>query len=416
MTRKKIAVFFDVRRSCDEYDSMHRSNDLDIVRHLALRGFCFSMKITTLSWGLFLCLSACFAEEWNLQAPKDFQVIQRSHLKGGNLPVGGTAIWSESALGKLEIRHHGDVSAPWTLLGDVISGESFSFAYPMKSGGWYRIELRIVSDNQTVANLVIEHVGIGEVFIVSGQSNSANYGEERQETATKRVTTFHDGTWRLSKDPQPGASGGGGSFIPLLGDMLASHLDVPIGFVSCGIGATSVREWMPEGFRFPNPPTLTGRVKELPDGQWASDGRAYAMFVERMRVLGKRGFRAVLWHQGESDAHQKDPTRTLPGPLYRDYLKRLISSSRHDIGWDAPWFVAQVSYHVPGDEASPDIRAAQAALWKDGVALQGPDSDALKGALRENNGQGVHFSAEGLKEHARSWVDKILPWFETFGE
>jgi hypothetical protein len=37
-----------------------------------------------------------------------------------------------------------------------------------------------------------------------------------------------------------------------------------------------------------------------------------------MRPLGHNGFRAVLWHQGESDANQKDTTRTLAGKLYRE--------------------------------------------------------------------------------------------------
>jgi hypothetical protein len=120
----------------------------------------------------------------------------------------------------------------------------------------------------------------------------------------------------------------------------------------------------------------------------------------------------VLWHQGESDANQADATRTLPGHLYRDYLEQLIRASRREIGWDAPWFVAQASYHVPGDEASPDIRAAQSALWKQGLALEGPDSDALKGDLRENGGQGVHFSGPGLREHAVRWVEKVAPWLE----
>lgn len=59
-----------------------------------------------------------------------------------------------------------------------------------------------------------------------------------------------------------------------------------------------------------------------------------------------------------------------------------------------------MSYHVPGDEASPEIRAAQAALWKEGIALEGPDSDALKSDLRERGGKGVHFSDKGLREHA----------------
>lgn len=75
-----------------------------------------------------------------------------------------------------------------------------------------------------------------------------------------------------------------------------------------------------------------------------------------------------------------------------------------------PWFVAQASYHVPGDEGSDDIRAAQASLWKDGIALEGPDSDALKGKLRERDGQGVHFSGPGLREHGAKWAEKVLPW------
>jgi hypothetical protein len=140
--------------------------------------------------------------------------------------------------------------------------------------------------------------------------------------------------------------------------------------------------------------------------------RRFDLLVARMRQMGPHGFRAVLWHQGESDANQKDQTRTLPGNLYREYLERVIRESRRAIGWDAPWFVAQVSYHVPGDEASPDIRAAQASLWKDGIALAGPDSDALKGNLRENGGTGVHFSGPGLREHGARWVEKVAPWLE----
>jgi hypothetical protein len=67
---------------------------------------------------------------------------------------------------------------------------------------------------------------------------------------------------------------------------------------------------------------------------------------------------------------------------------------------------------VPGDEGSDDIRAAQSSLWHDGIALQGPDSDALKGSLRDGNGQGVHFSGPGLREHAAKWAERVLPWLE----
>ena len=376
----------------------------------------FNKFVLTQLCGLLVCLSVCFGQDWNLQSPKNYQVFQRNKVHEGEVSIEGMVSWSSGGAGKLEIRINDNKQGQWLLLGDVVSGESFSFLQPMKSGGWYRLELRIVSNAQLVTEYVIDHVGMGEIFVVAGQSNSANHGEEKQKTNTGKVASFDGKTWRLCEDPQPGASGRGGSFMPPLGDLLVHALQVPVGFVACGIGATSVREWMPEGFRFPHPPTLTGRVRQLDDGQWASDGRAYTMFVQRMQALGKRGFRAVLWHQGESDANQKDPTRTLAGQLYRDFLKALIQSSRRDMEWEIPWFVAQVSYHVPGDEASPDIRAAQASLWQDGIALQGPDSDALKGTLRERNGLGVHFSAEGLRAHAHRWADKIIPWIEKIVE
>jgi hypothetical protein len=226
------------------------------------------------------------------------------------------------------------------------------------------------------------------------------------------VASFDGKSWRLAHDPQRGASGSGGSFLPPLGDALAAKFQVPVGFIPIGIGATSVREWLPKGIPFPQPPTIVTRVVKRPDGAWESLGAAYDTLVSRQRQFGPLGFRAVLWHQGESDANQKDPTRTLPGSLYQEHLARIIRDSRQAAGWDAPWFVARVSYHVPGDEASPDIREAQAALWKSGLALPGPDSDALKGPLRERGGKGVHFSGAGLRAHGAAWAERIIPWLE----
>jgi hypothetical protein len=147
------------------------------------------------------------------------------------------------------------------------------------------------------------------------------------------------------------------------------------------------------------------------DGQWIVSGKIYENFTTRMKQLGANGFRAVLWHQGESDGHQKDPSRDLPGDLYRQNLEQLIRDSRRAIGWDVPWFVANVSYHKL-DDFLPEISAAQKAVCDDGLALPGADSDLLLGKMREKNGTGSHMSAEGLKAHARLWVEKVSPWLE----
>jgi hypothetical protein len=361
---------------------------------------------------LLVRCAASEAAELRLAAPLDYQVVQRSTPDKGLIRIAGELSEDVPAVAAVQARVVSDArQMPWRRIG-AVQGRKVAASLEAPAGGWWRLEVQVVHEGGPLAVGGVPHVGLGELFVIAGQSNSANHGEERQTPQTGLVATFDGLAWRLAHDPQPGASGGGGSFIPPFADAIVAKQGVPVGIVACGIGATSVREWLPKGATFPNPPTLTGRVEPLADGQWCSKGAAFEMFVARMQALGPNGFRAVLWHQGESDANQKDTTRTLSGRLYREYLEKVIRDSRRVIGWDAPWFVAQASYHVPGDEGSDDIRAAQASLWRDGVAFEGPDSDALQGDLRERGGQGVHFSGKGLREHGARWAEKVLPWLE----
>ena len=365
-----------------------------------------------------LALSPLNAADLLLTAPADYQVIQRSRDNEASVQIAGE-LSAELPAGEVVIEARlGDQqqSGPWLRVEGNVKGRELRGKVSAPAGGWWLLEVRVSVDGGEFARGVIPHLGVGELFVVAGQSNSANHGEERQTPKSGRVATFDGRSWRLAADPQPGASGEGGSFMPPLGDAIVAQEAVPVGFIACGVGATSVREWLPRGARFPNPPTIENRVERQADGSWASKGEAYDAFIARIKPLGKNGFRAVLWHQGESDANQQDSSRTLEGKLYRDYLERLIRDSRSDLGWDVPWFVAQASYHVPGDESSDEIRAAQSSLWRDGIALQGPDSDALKGPLRENNGQGVHFSGPGLRMHAAKWAEQILPWLGQWNE
>lgn len=64
--------------------------------------------------------------------------------------------------------------------------------------------------------------------MVAGQSNSANHGEEKCTSQTGRVASFDGLTWQIANDPQPGASGNGGSFIPFLAMPLLKHVICPL--------------------------------------------------------------------------------------------------------------------------------------------------------------------------------------------
>lgn len=299
----------------------------------------------------------------------------------------------------------------WTVVSQAgqIKDGKFTGFLRLASGGWYVVKVRYrksALDQTVLGEEAVQHVGVGDIFVIAGQSNSSNHGAEKQKTTTGMVAAFDGKKWQLANDPQPGASGGQGSFQPPFGDAIAGKFQVPVGIIACGIGATSVREWLPKGTTFPQPPTLESRVRKLGSGEWECKGEAFDMFTTRMKQLGPKGFRAVLWHQGESDAEQPDPKRSLSGAAYRQYLESLIKESRKDIGWDAPWFVALVTSH--GGNGVEDMRAGQKSLWADGLALEGPDSDALRGDLRD----GVHFSGNGLREHGARWAEKVIPWLE----
>jgi hypothetical protein len=362
---------------------------------------------------LWLGLTTLVAAEptLTLRSPRPDQVWQREDKAGATIMVEGELRSDGADKARLEFRLDGgawqELAGCWDQWKD---GKNFSGTTRIPAGR-HELEVRMTGDQATKPSARVRF-GVGEVFVVTGQSNSANHGEGRQQATSDEVFTLTPGgEWRRCADPQPGASGNGGSFLPALGDQLHRQLRMPIGFIACGIGATSVREWLPSGIPFPHPPSILSRVRKTADGAWESDGKAYAMLVSRMKSVP--AFRAVLWHQGESDAKQKDPTRTLEGEAYARLLTQLIVRSRQDSGRHAPWFVAQVSYHSPADPGSDDLRAAQASLWRSGVALAGPDTDALGGSNRDQGGKGIHFSAQGLKAHAQAWADKVAPWVES---
>jgi hypothetical protein len=385
------------------------------------------MKIFLPILGVLVAASLlCTAEEAgpnalriNLVSPLDYQVVQRATRTEGKLIITGSVMPTpkEGPLpDALEARLTGKSSADnlpgkWQKLPFDARVAGFRGELIAPAGGWYRLEVRALRGEMELVIVAVEHVGVGEVFVIAGQSNSANYGEEKQNTRSGLVAAFDGTTWQLANDPQPGAGGTRGSFLPSFGDTMAGRLHVPIGVVPTGIGSTSAREWLPAGTRLPRLPTITRNVVTVGPGEWEAAGKIFSNFTGRMKLLGLHGFRAVLWHQGESDAHQA-PDRTLPGDLYRQELEQLIRDSRKEIGWEAPWFVAQVSYHGTNDTASPDIRAAQKALWDAGVALEGPDTDTLTGEMRDKNGTGVHLSGKGLREHGRLWAAKVGPWVE----
>ena len=150
---------------------------------------------------------------------------------------------------------------------------------------------------------------------------------------------------------------------------------VPIGVATTGHGGTSVWQWKPGSELF----------------TWT---------MTRIHQLGPGGFRALLWHQGESDVW-------MDSGEYFSRMRQLIIQTKAQARWEFPWFVAKVSYHNPDLSSFESTRSAHQRLWDEGIALEGPDTDVLTGDNRDFDGKGIHFSPKGLKAHGQMWAEKV---------
>jgi len=223
----------------------------------------------------------------------------------------------------------------------------------------------------------IEPVGVGEVFIVAGQSNSANSGDAPLTPSDARVSTWGPNGWRFGYDPQPAATGNSGSPWPVAGDLLASRYDVPIGFLSVGYGGTPVDRWVP------------------------SQNDLFPRISSALDAVEPNGARAILWHQGENNAY---------GTAAEDYARMLgevVLGSREHAGYQIPWIVARVSFVPNGDPVKMGwiIEGQDAVIEDDPLTFPGPYTDDLNGTQWRYDT--IHFNEAGLREHGSRWDVRI---------
>jgi len=322
--------------------------------------------------------------ELTVLSPRPWQVFQRHSIDEGTILVSGRC---QQAVETIEVRvlgesRSGPLPATWQSIGVVGGLHEFSARLGLPAGGWYQLEVQAKHEGQVVASELVEPFGVGEVFVGAGQSNSTNCGEIKTQQNSGMVASFSGEHWQLADDPQPGAAdrSQGGSFWPAFGDALYEKYQVPIGVAVTGFGGTSVNQWQPDGTLFP----------------W---------MMTRIHQLGPGGFRALLWHQGESDVE-------MDADEYYAKLRNVIVLSRAKAGWEFPWYVAQASYHNPDKLRFENVRSAQQRLWDDGIALAGPDTDVLTGDHRDLAGLGIHFSPKGLKAHGQMWAQLVTPYLD----
>jgi neutral ceramidase len=260
--------------------------------------------------------------------------------------------------------------------------------------GWHKISLVLAEGDlndggKTVAETTIEPVGVGELFVVAGQSYATNTNDEKLKVADSGnpVAAFNTATgqWQVANDPQPAPDGSdGGSIWPPLGDALSKELQVPVGFANVAWGGTSSKQWLPDGTLHP-----------------------------RLAAVGQQlgNCRAVLWQQGESDVIEKTSTET-----YVENVRTIRDAAFAKWGYSVPWLLAKSTHHptVYNDpEGEGRIRSAIDALTKLPGFRPGPDTDTLQGENRGDIKSRRHFTGVGQKRAAEMWLAAIKAAFFT---
>jgi len=310
-----------------------------------------------------------------VERPRRWEVFQREAGKA-SLPVevtgvtGPTAtVFAVDACGRVAARRELEVRAVRRLREGAAGGVmDVPEACPpvVRRGGWYWLA---VSEGRRRRRVL--PFGVGDVFVVAGQSNAAGHGDGFIADRSGMVSVqTESGDWALADKPEPlpGAMAAGSPW-PMLGELLACSERIPIGFINVAVGGTSTEQWLPTGDLYP----------------------------ALKRALSGRRVRAVLWHQGESDASEDSSTER----TYQNMVT-VIERSRADAGWRVPWYVALAS-RTPSTTRQQEqaVRAAQAALFRMGLALPGPDTDTyVPESMRYDQ---LHFGQVGLVVHAILW-------------
>ncbi len=301
------------------------------------------------------------------------------------------------------------------------------------SGGWYDLEVRHWFGTTLLGTSSVQRIGVGEVFLIAGQSNATGDGDLRNQgnygpmanddrvnivnytvnyptnygaIVLPRAEFSHlDSTFNISPFGVSAWCWGA------LGDTLTKRLNVPIAFFNGGWSGTGSQAWKESA----NDSTATPfNFFTFPRGMPYGNLRIAMNFY-----AAQFGVRAVLWHQGETDNLQ-----TIDRDTYGINLKTVITKSREHSGKpNLAWVVSKASrFKGLGITNSrtwqPVIDAQNDVIGLNGneqanyttQVFEGPTTDNLVGPNVRTT-DSIHFVGNGHRILASVWNQKLNATF-----
>lgn len=357
------------------------------------------MRKTFLS--LLFLVHATVIAQVTITFPVNRSIFQRNLSNTGVIPLGGTFQARVDRIDARLIPINGGNAVDWTPIAVNPNFGTFTGGIYAQAG-WYKLEIRAFRGGSLVGTSSLDKVGVGEVLVISGQSNAQGYEGKGNPAATDdRVNCIsnyysYDNTEtpfpvisQLTENVKIAPLGNGSWCWGRLGDLLVQKLNVPILFINTAYEAMSIEEWSKSadgerGFNY-----YTGNY-ERPGYPFENLKKSLHYYANMF------GVRTILWHQGETD----NDKRTLT-PKYKDALEYVIKRSRGETGKNISWMVSRVS-RVKNGTYQPVIEGQNLVIRDVPNVFEGPETDAIT-----DRPDGVHFEGNSLIQLAEIWNKKL---------
>lgn len=198
------------------------------------------------------------------------------------------------------------------------------------------------------------HLGVGDLFLIAGQSNSAGYGKTPAYDPTDSdVHLLTNGmTWHTAAHPLNDATG---SCHPINAEWAVSGtspyvrfaatmrrvLGYPIGLLQASKGDTCMTQWCPPDF--PDPIAEKRGLTE-------QKGELWQLSLDVVAAAGGK-IAGVLWYQGCNDADADEWTE-----IYADRFDHYVRSLRRALDCpDLPFYTVQLNKSLSEDPADTAV-------------------------------------------------------------
>lgn len=335
------------------------------------------------------------------EGPQNWQILQQV---GGVAKVTLRGRWFLSGLSQQPLvfvrvveENTGQLVSGWERA--ELSGENeWSAELEIPQGGLYRIEscMESAHDNgtETYRGDIIHHIGVGDLYVIAGQSNAVGFGREAMYDAPQvGVHVLRgSGRWDLASHPLADTTdishpinrdrvNPGHSPYLVFGKLLKESAGIPIGLIPTALGGSPLSKWDTE------------------------EGELYRNMVEIVKAAGGR-IRGVLWYQGCSDAYEGFHE------TYLERFERFVRNCRRDFGDpNLPVLTVQLNRDlscVNRDEGWGTVREAQRqAALRDKHVYVVPSTDGTTSDIIHNSTASNMAIGQRLANLAKKYIYNI---------